>query len=59
MRVITKAVDFEAMVAANRELVSKLPQPAANTITWNSERLSFDVDTRGVTTWGTTSNGND
>ena len=53
-----RAINFEAMVAANRELVSKLPEAPANTITWNPERLSFDVNTRGVTTWGTTSNGN-
>lgn len=53
-----RAINFEAMVEANRELIAELPVAPANTITWNPERLAYDVDTRGVTTWGTTSNGN-
>lgn len=53
-----KAINFEAMVAANRERILNLPEAPANTVTWNPERLAFDVNTKGVTTFGTTPNGN-
>lgn len=52
------AIDLEAYVARNRELITKLPAQPANTITWNPATLSYDVDTKGVTTYGTTPNGN-
>ena len=39
-----RAINFEAMVAANRELVANLPEPAAFTVTWNPERLAWDLN---------------
>ena len=39
-----RAINFEAMVAANRELVSKLPEAAAHSVTWNPERLGWDLN---------------
>ena len=53
------AINFEAMVAANAKLLAKLPAAKVNTVTWNPTKLGWDVNTKGETTYGTTSNGND
>ena len=39
-----RAINFEAMVAANRELLSKLPAPKASSVTWNPERMAWDLN---------------
>ena len=36
------AINLEAMVARNRELIANKPQPVANFRTWNPERLRYD-----------------
>ena len=54
-----KAIYFDARGAANAKLLAKLPAAKANTVTWNPAKLGYDVDTKGETTYGTTSNGND
>ena len=54
-----KAINFEAMVAANRERLLKLPAAPVNTVTWNPAKLGYDVNTKGETTYGTTPSGND
>ena len=54
-----KTVNFDAMVAANAKLLAKLPAAKVNTVTWNPTKLGWDVNTKGETTYGTTSNGND
>ena len=43
MNIQTKAVVFDTLVAANRELIAKLP--VANTVnirTWNPAKLDYD-----------------
>ena len=39
-----RAINFEAMVAANRELVGKLPEAPKAYRTWNPERVAYDTD---------------
>ena len=38
------AINFEAHVARNRELIQALPEPAESSITWNPSSCSYDVD---------------
>ena len=52
------AISLEAQVARNRELIASLPAQPENTIVWDPSTLSYSINTRGTTTYGTTPNGN-
>ena len=41
----TKAIDLDAMVARNRELIKALPNPVTRGPRWNPERLAYDYYT--------------
>ena len=38
----TKAIDFDAMVARNREIITANPEALQNYRTWNPETLRYD-----------------
>ena len=40
------SIDFDAHVARNRELIMALPPPHVyeSALTWNPERLAYDID---------------
>ena len=38
------AINFEAHVARNRELIAELPEPRVSALTWNPSTLSYDLD---------------
>ena len=40
----TPAVDFDALVARNREIILNAPEAPKSALTWNPERLAYDVD---------------
>ena len=43
MNIQTKAIDFDTLVAANRELLAKLPETkTVNIRTWNPEKVDYD-----------------
>ena len=46
MNIVTKAIDFDAAVARNRELISSLPQPKKNFRTWNPEKVAYEYATQ-------------
>ena len=37
----TKAIDLDAMVARNREIIRNLPQPVENVGTWSPFKLRY------------------
>ena len=39
-----KAIDMDAQVAANREIIKKLPLRKLTSLTWNPAKLAYDVD---------------
>jgi hypothetical protein len=39
-----KAIDMDAQVAANREIIKELPQQKLTSLTWNPAKLAYDVD---------------
>ena len=44
MRYNCKAVDADAQIARNREIIQALPAARVSALTWNPQRLRYDLD---------------